>query len=78
MVNKVKMWEETDQNINVLVHLHIQHANPHMVEGENLEGHLDICNQELLQVSLIIHQGKKLINLVKICCKWLYSNNRLY
>ena len=36
-------------NVDVLVHLLIQHANPCMVKGGHLEGHLDICNQELIQ-----------------------------
>ena len=41
----------TDLNIDVLVHLHIQHTDPCMFEGGHLEGHLNICNQEKLQVS---------------------------
>ena len=78
MVNRVKMLEVGNQSVDMLVHLHIQYANQHIIEGGHLEDHLNICNQELIQVSLIIHQRKKLINQVKICCKWLCSNSRLY
>ena len=78
MVNKVKMWEVSDPSVDMLVHLHAQHTHPHIIKGGHIEDHLNIYNQELLQVSLIIHQMKNLINLMKICCKWLYSKSRLY
>ena len=48
MVNKVKMWEVSDQNVDVLVHLHAQHASSYIIEGGHTEDHLNIYNQEIL------------------------------